>query len=295
MKKKTSICSLFTLAGLALTSGAGHAAILFQENFNYAPGDLVANSGGVWEMDNAQNTLFTLQDAGWGTGMAVKTEPVTNGNQRARTTVDLTGYTNSTVYVSMWVDVLTVPAANGGNGSDNGGRYVAAGLWNGPGIANPNTEMVYFGKRSSAVAGWGIFNPGTNTDSSVSPHGIDGPTQIVLRIDFDSAGNETQRLYALDVNNIPGVEPAVADATFAGYNFLLPENNVIDLRFSSGGNNGGANPNANWGMWDNFGVYTEWSDLAAINAGNVVIPEPGSVLLLAGGAAGLLGRRRRVN
>lgn len=288
--KKSPVARLACLsAGLVLASAPeSPAAILFQENFNYAAGDLVANSGGRWGVDNVQNTLFTLQDPGWGTGMAVKTEPVTNGNQRARATVDLTGYTNSTVYVSMWVDVLPVPTANGGNGSDNGARYVAAGLWNGP--ATTNTEMVYFGKRSNATAGWGIFNPGTNTDSSKSPHGIDGPTQIVLRIDFDSAGNETQRLYALDINGIPSVEPAVADATFAGYNFSLPTNNIVDLRFSSGGNNGGANGNANWGMWDNFGVFTEWSDLAIINAN---IPEPTSLLLLAGGAAGLFSRRRR--
>lgn len=293
MKKPPFLVSCALSAGLVLVAApASEAAILFQENFNYAAGNLVDNSGGRWGMDNVANTTFTVEDAGWGTGMAVKTVPVTNGNQRARTTVDLSGYTNTTVYFSMWVDVLPVPVANGGNGSDNGNRYVAAGIWNGS--ATSNTEMVYFGKRSDANAGWGIFNTGTgggNADSSVSPHGVDAPTQLVLRIDFNSAGIDTQKLYAFKVDEIPSMEPAEWIAT-RDYNFALPANNIVDLRFSSGGNSGGANGNANWGMWDNFGVYTEWSDVFTINAGNVV-PEPGSALLVAAAVAGLAMARRR--
>lgn len=295
MKKTATLHLMGLSAGLMfLAAPASKAAILFQENFDsYQPGDLIANSGGAWGLDNANpTTQFLLEDTGWGTGLGVRSVPKSSTNVRARTTVDLTGYTNSTVYFSFWVDVLPVPVSEGGNGSDNGARFVAAGIWSGPQTSGASgVEMVYFGKRSSSAAGWGIFNPGTNTESSISPHGIDGPTQIVLRVDFDANGNEHQRLYVLDVNNIPVNEPLDAAAEFSGYNFPLPADSIVDFRFSSGGNNGGtANPNANWGMWDNFGVFTEWSDLFIVNG--AAVPEPGSALLLAGAALGFAARRR---
>lgn len=258
-----------------------HSAIVFAERFDYAAGDLQANSGGVWGLDGvpAAGTNYQVKPTGWGTGNGVQTDP-REGNIRSRHTVDLTAFTNSTVYFSVMVDALPVPAEipYNGNGAE-GLRFVAMGLW------SANTERLYFGKASGTNSNWGFYNyTGGSAFSTTSSVGSVGPTQLVVRVDFSASGTDSVKMYVLDAGNLPLTEPLTASVERTGGELGTIDN----IRFATGWSAAGAAQPTSWAMYDNIGVYTGWNDLAVIN-----VPEPGSLLLLSAGFAGLLGRRRR--
>ena len=282
MKKSPVLRSLLTFAALAAVPLAAPAAVIFSDNFEYAAGDLQANSGGVWGLDGTpvNGTNYAVKPTGWGTGNGVQTDP-REGNIRASHAINLTGYLNSTIYFSVQVDALPVPTGAPSNGSGAEGlRFVAMGMWQG------TTEKLYWGKSSGADATWGFYNyPGGQAHAPQTSLGVTGPTQLVVRVDFNSTGFDAVKMYVLDPANLPASEPAAADVE----RLTGGEMGTIDtIRFATGWSAAGAAQPTSWAMYDNIGVFTEWSDLATVN-----VPEPGSSVLLGAGLAGQLLRRRR--
>lgn len=290
MKTITSFMSRFACA-LVLAGSAPFVsgAVVFSDAFNYPAGDLVANSGGVWTLDGtpAAGTNFAVKSTGWGSGNGVQSDP-REGNIRAMHSVDLSAYANSSVYFSIWVDALPVTETGApifGDG-DEGKRYVVMSLFGQATVGAGLTERLYFGRFSGEDAHWGIFGTGSggNKFSGVSSDGFTGPKLLVLRVDFSSTGADPARLYVLDPANVPATEPATADASSTPTEM----GSVTSVRFGSGWSTSGAANPTSQGMFDNMGVFTQWSDLSAVN-----VPEPGSALLLGMSLAGVALRRRR--
>lgn len=280
----TALAAVFTF-----TVMPSQAVVVFSDSFDYPAGDLVANSGGVWALDGTptQGTNFAVKPTGWGSGNGVQTDP-REVNIRAAHSVNLTAFTNSTVYFSALVDALPVPTAAPYYGDgDEGKRFVVISLFGEATVGAALTERLYFGRFSGDNTNWGIFGNGSggNKFSTVSSDGFNGPKLLVLRVDFSSTAVDPARLYVLDPNNLPATEPATADAASTPTEM----GSVTSFRFGSGWSTlNAANPTS-WGMFDNVAVFTEWNNLAAVSA-----PEPGSAVLLGLSLAGVALRRRRL-
>lgn len=261
------------LAGLALhaTASSATAILVAYDSFDYTVGSSLATLNGGAGFSSAWSIQQTT--AGGNGTVLVSTSGVTTTPSHATNSTAGNGIygvrsfdriNTGTVYFSFLVDNV--------NDTD-GSRFIAFSLMDG------STEKAYLGQ-SGGGSLWGAFGALNLNSTTASRPSVSGMTQLVLKVEFDQSGiNDRATLF---VNpDLSGTEPTSGYFTSTGDYFT---NGFNGIRMGSGFANGSQTTTV--ASFDEVRIATDWVSLAQT-------PEPGRMLLVVCGLAGVVMRRRR--
>lgn len=259
------------LTGLMLHAMASSASAILvaHDSFDYTVGSSLATLNGGAGFSSAWSIQQTT--AGGDGTVLVSTSGITSTPSHATNATAGNGIygvrsfdriSSGTVYFSFLVDNV-----------NDGSRFIAFSLMDG------GTEKGYLGQ-SGAGTVWGGFGFATLNSTTASRPTVSGMTQLVLKVEFDQSGlNDRATLF---VNpNLSGAEPTSGFFTSTGDYFA---NGLNGIRLGSGFAN--ASQTTTIASFDEVRIATDWVSLAQT-------PEPGRMLLVVCGLAGVVMRRRR--
>ncbi|WP_038171753.1 PEP-CTERM sorting domain-containing protein [Verrucomicrobium sp. BvORR106] len=259
------------LAGLALhaTATSASAILVAYDSFDYTVGSSLATLNGGAGFSSAWSIQQTTT-GGDGT-VLVSTSGITSTPSHPTTSTAGNGIygvrsfdriSSGTVYFSFLVDNV-----------NDGSRFIAISLMDG------SSEKAYLGQ-SGAGSLWGAFGALNLNSTTASRPTVSGMTQLVLKVEFDQSGiNDRATLF---VNpDLFGAEPTSGYFTSTGDYFA---NGFNGIRMGSGFANGSQTTTV--ASFDEVRIATDWVSLAQT-------PEPGRMLLVVCGLAGVVMRRRR--
>lgn len=259
------------LTGLMLhaMAPAASAILVAYDSFDYTVGSSLATLNGGAGFSSAWSIQQTT--AGGNGTVLVSTSGITSTPSHATNNTAGNGIygsrsfdriTSGTLYFSFLVD-----------NDNDGSRFIAFSLMDG------GAEKAYLGQ-SGAGSVWGAFGALNLNSSTASRPTVSGMTQLVLKVEFDQSGlNDRATLF---VNpDLSGEEPTSGYFTSTGDYFA---NGLNGIRMGSGFGNGSQTTTV--ASFDEVRIATDWVSLAQT-------PEPGRMLLVVCGLAGVVMRRRR--
>ncbi|RPI06953.1 MAG: T9SS C-terminal target domain-containing protein [Ignavibacteriae bacterium] len=251
----------FTVLMVLLLFGVpASAQVLFQENFNYAPGQLTVVNGGNWTAFSGAGNLAIQVSAGDLTytgynfpgtndGKITLTAPSASAEDIMR---EFTSQTSGTVYAAMLINV--VDTAKLAVTTSSSGEYFS-------GFFPTENTTAYVGRlciKKGATNGFllGIRVSGSPSATWAPTEYMPGTTYLVV-FDYefvDGATNDTSRLW---INpSLTGGMPAADAVSFYSGTQAEPVTNITRLAFRQGNATGTATPSADI---DKIRVATHWA------------------------------------